>query len=73
MRFGRALFRNVQRNADTLAELRRRLGDTAFGAAFDRTGSYDGVLMGSFVGLVLGALAFLTLGRYREFPPETAR
>ncbi|MBL8306576.1 MAG: MFS transporter [Rubrivivax sp.] len=49
------------------------IGPAAFGAAFDRTGSYDGVLMGSFVGLVLGALAFLTLGRYREFPPEPIR
>lgn len=48
------------------------IGPAAFGAAFDRTGSYDGVLMGSFVGLVAGALAFLTLGRYREFPPEPA-
>ena len=49
------------------------IGPAAFGWAFDRTGSYDGVLMGSFVGLVAGALAFLTLGRYREFPPEPVR
>lgn len=49
------------------------IGPAAFGWVFDRTGSYDSVLMGSFVGLVLGAFAFLTLGRYREFPAEPAR
>ena len=42
-------------------------GPAVFGWSFDRTGSYDTVLMGSFGGLVFGALAFLLLGRYRRF------
>lgn len=43
------------------------IGPAAFGWSFDRTGSYDTVLMGSFGALVFGALAFLALGRYRSF------
>ena len=48
------------------------IGPAAFGWSFDRSGSYSTVLLGSFGGLLFGALAFLTLGRYREFPAEPA-
>lgn len=41
------------------------LGPAVFGWSFDKSGSYAGVLMASFVALVLGAASFLTLGRYR--------
>ncbi|MFG6441559.1 MFS transporter [Roseateles sp. LKC17W] len=40
-------------------------GPAVFGWAFDRSGSYHGVLMASAVGLVAGAASFLALGRYR--------
>ena len=43
------------------------LGPAVFGAAFDKTGSYAGVLTQSAVLLVAGALFLLTLGRYRRF------
>ena len=42
-------------------------GPAVFGWSFDKTGSYSAVLMVSFGALVLGALAFLLLGRYRDF------
>jgi predicted MFS family arabinose efflux permease len=42
-------------------------GPALFGWSFDKTGSYVTVLMVSFAVLILGALAFLLLGRYRDF------
>lgn len=45
-------------------------GPLAFGRAFDASGSYDGILMASFVLLVLGAGAFLALGGYRQFDQD---
>jgi len=42
------------------------LGPAIFGWSFDRSGSYAGVLLASFIALVLGALSLLALGRYRQ-------
>ncbi len=41
-------------------------GPAVFGWSFDRSGSYTGVLMASFMALVTGAMSFLALGRYRD-------
>jgi len=41
-------------------------GPAVFGWSFDRSGSYAGVLMASFVALVAGAVSFLALGGYRN-------
>jgi MFS family permease len=43
------------------------LAPVVFGKVFDKTGSYDGVLLLSAAFLVVGALALLGLGRYRKF------
>lgn len=48
------------------------IGPVVFGRVFDRTGTYDGVLMLSGVLLVVGAGLLLTLGRYRSFEPGGA-
>ncbi|NCT81969.1 MAG: MFS transporter [Comamonadaceae bacterium] len=43
------------------------LAPVVFGKAFDKTGSYQSVLMLSAVFLILGTVALLGLGRYRNF------
>ena len=43
------------------------IGPLAFGAAFDRSGSYNQPLMISAGLLLMGAVLLLTLGRYRQF------
>jgi predicted MFS family arabinose efflux permease len=47
------------------------IGPLAFGAAFDRTGSYNQPLMISAGLLLIGAVLLLTLGRYRRFEPNS--
>jgi hypothetical protein len=38
-----------------------------FGQYFDRTGSYETILLYSAVGLVAGAALLLVMGKYRNF------
>ncbi len=42
-------------------------GPAVYGAAFDRTHSYHGVLAGSSLMFAVGAVLLLSLGRYRRF------
>lgn len=46
-------------------------GPVIFGRAFDKTGSYDSILMVSMGLLLAGALILLTLGRYGVFKTPT--
>jgi hypothetical protein len=48
------------------------IGPTVYGAVFDRTRSYSGVLSGSSVLFIAGGLLLLALGRYRQFPAAAA-
>ncbi|MCA6343072.1 MFS transporter [Phenylobacterium sp.] len=43
------------------------IGPVVFGQYFDRTGSYETILLYSAVGLVAGAALLLVMGKYRNF------
>jgi len=46
------------------------IGPVVFGQFFDRTGSYETILLYSAVGLVAGAALLLLMGKYRNFGPD---
>jgi predicted MFS family arabinose efflux permease len=46
------------------------IGPVIFGQYFDRTGSYETILLYSAVGLVAGAALLLLMGKYRKFGPD---
>lgn len=46
------------------------IGPVIFGQYFDRTGSYETILIYSAVGLVGGAALLLLMGKYRTFGPD---
>jgi predicted MFS family arabinose efflux permease len=46
------------------------IGPVIFGQYFDRTGSYETILLYSAVGLVAGAGLLLLMGKYRNFGPD---
>lgn len=43
-----------------------------FGSVYDRTGSYDAILIAAAIAFGLGALLLLTMGRYPAFAPAAA-
>jgi cyanate permease len=47
-------------------------GPTLFGLAYDKTGSYSGILAASSIGAVLSGLLLLTLGAYPRFSAARA-
>jgi MFS family permease len=51
------------------AALGAGIGPSVYGAAFDRTHSYAGVLSASAGLFIVGAMLLLALGRYRRFAP----
>ncbi|WP_051651334.1 MFS transporter [Brevundimonas bacteroides] len=46
------------------------IGPVIFGQYFDRTGSYETILLYSAIGLVAGAALLLLMGKYRNFGPD---